>query len=79
MSGEKGSYRSIYSSIWDDPEFQGLPPITQLIFVHLRTCPECNWPCIFPFYKPLLESRFPDIEPGLIDVAWENLQRPPAR
>lgn len=79
MSGEKGSYRSIYSSIWDDPNFQGLSPITQLIFVHLRTCPECNWPCIFPFYKPLLESRFPEIDPREVSESWERLLIPPSR
>ena len=79
MSGEKGSYRSIYSSIWDDPNFQGLPPITQLVFVHLRTCPECNWPCIFPFYKSLLQSRFPDIEPSVLDESWDALCLPPSR
>lgn len=69
---EKGDYRSIYSLIWDDPEFQSFPPITQLVFLHLRTCPECNWPAIFNFYPSLLKERIaaPARE---IDRAWETL------
>jgi len=32
MPSEKGTYRSIYSAIWEDPEFQASDPDTMLVF-----------------------------------------------
>lgn len=78
MPGEKGSYRSVYSAIWDDPEFQAFPPTDKLLFLYLRTCPECNWPCIFPFYRSLLHERLNDITPAELDKAWDNLCHAPS-
>lgn len=78
MPGEKGSYRSIYSALWDDPEFQGFPAATQLVFLHLRTCPECNWPCIFPFYQSTLYERLQSVRTSDITKAWDTLCHPPS-
>ena len=81
---EKGSYRSVYSAIWDDPEFQSFKPITQLVFFALRTAKDCNFPCLFVFYPSILHERLPNvpskgIEEGigeLIGSGWIQYERP---
>lgn len=75
MPPEKGTYRSIYSSIWDDPEFQSFDPITQAVFFCLRTSRECNFSCIYPHYHSSLYERMPRATDGAIDGAIANLIR----
>jgi len=69
----KGAYRSVYCSIWDDPEFQGFSPHAQLVFFSLRTCKECNFPCIFTFYPSSIIERMPKVPYEDIMVGWEEL------
>jgi len=87
VPGEKGSYRSVYQAIWDDEEFQGFDLDTQWAFFALRTIRDCNFPCIFVFYRPSLYERIPNINEGtrtridagidaLIDAGWVKYQRP---
>jgi len=73
MAAEKGLYRSIYSAIWEDPEFQAFDPDMMVVFFSLRTCRECNFPCIFSFYRPLLYERIPKMSPERIDAAFDRL------
>jgi len=73
MPGAKGAYRSVYSAIWDDPEFQGFSPTAQLIFLHLRTSKECNFPCVFVWYRSTLYERMPMMDQALIDAGIEEL------
>jgi len=72
MPSEKGTYRSIYSAIWEDPEFQAFDPDTMLVFFSLRTCRECNFPCIFPYYQANLYERI-KLSHERIDAAFSNL------
>ena len=53
----KGIYRSIYSSIWDDPDFLRLTKDEKLIFLNLRTSPLSNMPCVFPYYIDAIEKQ----------------------
>lgn len=73
MPPEKGQYRSIYSCIWDDPEFQSFDPVTQLVFFNLRTSRDCNFPCIFIFYQTTLYERMKTSEPSDIDAGLDAL------
>jgi uncharacterized phage protein (TIGR02220 family) len=73
MPPEKGQYRSIYSCIWDDPEFQSFDPVTQLVFFNLRTSRDCNFPCIFTFYQTTLYERMKTSEPSDIDAGLDAL------
>ena len=73
MAGEKGSYRSVYSAIWDDPEFQGFDLLTRQVFFYLRTNKDCNFPCIYVFYPSILSEYFPGVKQAAIDKAWDTL------
>lgn len=71
---DKGQYRSIYSSLHDDPEFQSFDPITQLVFFYLRTNKDCNFPCIYTFYRATMYERLRTTEPSDIDAGMEALE-----
>jgi uncharacterized phage protein (TIGR02220 family) len=71
----KGAYRSVYCSIWDDPEFQSFSPGAQLIFFNLRTNRDCNYPCIYTFYKTTLEERIPGMSRENLASGWDELER----
>lgn len=73
MRPEKGTYRSIYSSIWDDPEFQSFDPITQLVFLCLRTWRDCNFPAIYVMYRSQVYERMPNVPAIAIDAAIDAL------
>jgi len=69
----RGVYRSIYCSIWDDPEFQTFSPHAQLVFFNLRTCKDTNFPCIFTLYRSSLEERMPNMTTADITTGWQEL------
>lgn len=75
MPGDKGSYRSVYSAIWDDPEFQAFDPVAQAVFFCLRTSKDCNFPCIFPHYHSTLYERMPNASREAIDTGIDTLIR----
>lgn len=74
MPPEKGAYRSVYSCIFDDPEFQSFDPIAQLVFFYLRTNKDCNFPCIYTFYRATMYERLKTSEPSDIDAGMEALE-----
>jgi len=84
MSREKGAYRSVYSSIWDDPEFQAFDADMMAVFFCLRTSKDCNFPCIFPHYHSTLHERMPNLQKkdvdravqSLLDAGWIRYERP---
>lgn len=53
----RGSYRSIFTAIWDDPDFQALDPDGKLLLLHLRTSPLGNLAGIFRFYKEAISEH----------------------
>jgi hypothetical protein len=53
----RGTYRAIYVSLWDDPEFLKLSPNAKLVFLNLRTGPLTNLACIYRFYKEALHEQ----------------------
>lgn len=81
---DKGQYRSVYSAVWDDPEFQAFTSTAKLIFFCLRTSASCNFPCIYSHYHSMIHERLPDlidevIDKGihdLIDAGWIKYERP---
>ncbi len=50
-NSDRGVYRSIYVSLWDDPDFTPLPSASKFVLIYLRTSPLSNIPCIFRFYR----------------------------
>lgn len=45
----RGIWRAIYVSLWDDPEFLKFTRVEKLVFLNLRTGPQCNLPAIFRY------------------------------
>jgi hypothetical protein len=53
----RGLYRSVYCSIWSDPEFKRFTPEEKLVFLNLRTSPLSNIAAIYPFWiEPIQEQ-----------------------
>jgi hypothetical protein len=53
----RGTYRAIYVSLWDDPDFLKLSPEAKLIFLNLRTGTQTNMPCIYRFYEEAIREQ----------------------
>jgi hypothetical protein len=53
----RGIYRAVYSSIWDDPDFQQLTPEEKLILLNLRTGPLSNMPVIYHYYTEAIQRQ----------------------
>jgi hypothetical protein len=75
MAGDKGTYRSVYSAIWDDPEFQAFDPLEKSVFLLLRTCRDCHFSCIFVCYLSMIYDRMPGVDRDRIDEAVQTLIR----
>ncbi len=54
---DRGMYRAIYVTLWDDPDFINLPPEIKLILLNLRTGPLTNMPCIYRFYREAIRKQ----------------------
>jgi uncharacterized phage protein (TIGR02220 family) len=54
---DRGIYRSLYVSIWDDPSFLALNSEAKMALVYLRTSPLSNMPCIFRCYKEAIREH----------------------
>ena len=68
----RGIYRSIYVSIWNDPDFKQLSPETKLILLNLRTSPLSNLAVIYPYYIEAIE-RQTGLTQDLIQPALDTL------
>ena len=68
----RGLYRSIYNSIWDDPDFRSLSPEAKLVFLNIRTSPLSNMPGIFSFYIEAIEKHT-GLPRKIIEEALETL------
>jgi hypothetical protein len=53
----RGTYRGIYSSLPDDPDFQQLTPQARLVFYTLRCCAAAGLGCIFRYYLDLVAAQ----------------------
>jgi len=54
MAGKRGIYRSVHSSLLDDPDWQTLSPNARLVFITLRVCRDASIAGIFRFYRSML-------------------------
>jgi hypothetical protein len=50
MKKERGNFRPVYTSIWDDEDFKSFDSDTKVVFFNLRTSRFGNWPCIYVMY-----------------------------
>lgn len=64
---ERGFYRPIYVSLWEDRDFQRLDPNVKLVLLNLRTSPLSNMPCIYPIYYEAIQKHT-----GLSDEIIKN-------
>jgi len=74
VNNEKGAFRPIYSSIWDDAEFQSFDDTEKLVFFHLRTSRFGNFPCIFVCYPEVI-ARHLRKQARVIGRALEGLSK----
>jgi len=54
---DKGYWRAIYISLWNDKEFQALSPNDKLVLLNIRTSPLSNRACIYPFYTEAIRKQ----------------------
>lgn len=50
----RGLYRGIFTSLVDDPEFQGLMPNSKLVFYTVRLCQQAGAAAIFRYYPEMV-------------------------
>jgi hypothetical protein len=72
LNHDRGNYRSIYNSIWDDPDFMALEPDAKLVFFFLRTSPLANQMGIFRFYKEAI-SEYTGLSDTVVDRVLDTL------
>ncbi len=53
----RGTYRTVHSSLPDDPDFQRLSVNAKLVFHTLRLCREHRASGIFRYYLPTIAAR----------------------
>lgn len=72
MPGKRGIYRSIHSSLLDDPGFQLLSANARLVFLTLRLCRDSSTSGIFRFYSAVLVEQT-GLERKAVDAALDEL------
>mgnify|MGYP001562407556 FL=1 len=55
--GSRGVNRSLYSAIFDDPDFQALPPTARHVLLTARLCPQAGPGVIFTCYPEVLARQ----------------------
>jgi hypothetical protein len=53
----RGVNRSLYSAIFDDPDFQALPAEARLVLLTARLCPQAGPGAIFTCYPEVLARQ----------------------
>ncbi len=78
---DRGVYRAIYRALWEDPDFQKLPPDAKLVFFNLRTGSLSNIPCLYRLYFEAIEeqtglprNRIQKALDTLCDTLWISIQ-----
>lgn len=54
---DRGMWRAIYCSLWDDPDFQSLTSGEKLLLLNLRTTRLSNAICLYPYYIEAIERQ----------------------
>lgn len=70
----RGVYRSMYSRLFDDPDFQRLTPRARLMLVTVRQCEQAGPAAIFRYYPELL-ARQTGYKVTLVHEALNELDR----
>lgn len=55
--GSRGIYRGIYSSLFDDPDYQRLSPPAKLVLLTARQCSQAGPAAIFRYYPTTLAQQ----------------------
>ena len=53
----RGLFRGVYSSLFDDPDYQQLSPNGRLVFLTARQCAQAGPAAIFRYYVPVLAQQ----------------------
>jgi hypothetical protein len=73
---ERGVYRSIYSALTDDPDYQALPSKARLVLLTARICKQAGPIGIFRYYPTLLSEQaglsMKDVESALAALEDRN-------
>lgn len=73
----RGYFSAVYRSLWDDPDFQKLNPVSKLVFLNLRTSPLSNMPVIYHYYIEAIE-RQTGLSSEMINKALDTLSHRPS-
>lgn len=71
--GSRGVNRSVYSAIFDDPDFQALPAAARQTLLTARLCPQAGPGAIFICYPEIL-ARQTGLSPRSIEGALKTLE-----
>ena len=74
----RGIWRGMFSSTFDDPDFQRLTPFARLVLVVLRLCAQAGPAVIFRYYPAVLCEQTGLSAPEL-EAALEELEQPAPR
>src|SRR5262245_20245605 len=70
----RGTYRAVYSSLPDDPDFQDLTPFARLVFYTLRLCHQAGPGCIFRYYHEVI-ARQSGLSIRAVETALAELEK----
>jgi len=68
----RGVYRSIYTALWDDPDFLSLSKDARLVLLNLRSSPLSNIPCIYRFYREAIVEHT-QVKDTVLDTVLHTL------
>jgi hypothetical protein len=73
---KRGTYRAVFSTLFDDPDYQRLPTRARLVLVTARQCKDAGPAAIFRYYSEILAHQTGST-PSQVKEALEVLAAPP--
>jgi hypothetical protein len=74
---ERGSYRAVFSVLFDDPDYQRLGAPARLLLLTLRQCRDTGAAAIFRYYREILRAQT-GLDDALLEEAFQELEAPPS-
>jgi hypothetical protein len=74
---ERGSYRAVYSVLFDDPDYQRLAAPSRLLLLTLRQCRDAGAAAIFRYYREILRAQT-GLDDAQLEEAFQELEAPPS-
>ena len=73
----RGSYRAVFTVLFDDPDYQRLSAHARLLLLTLRQCRDAGAAAIFRYYREILRAQT-GLDDAQLEAAFEELESPPS-